>query len=127
MDIVRITRKRSLASALMPYWVIVSDTGKKAFLQAHYLAGDICEHDRLGRPESRIDISELDGAGIRISNGQSLEIALPDDAVSVFACAIGGSLSNELLKEDIKGKEILITTKGGFNTVSYPHLEAVDR
>ena len=127
MDSVRITRKRSFASALMPYWVIVSDTGKRTFLQSHFLAGDICDHDRAGRPVARIDISELDKSGIRISNGQSLEIQLPEDAVSVFACAAGGSFSNELPIEEIKGKEILITTKGGFNTVSYPHIEAVDR
>ena len=46
--------------------------------------------------------------------------------IFVFACAAGGSFSNELPIEEIKGKEILITTKGGFNTVSYPHIEAVD-
>ena len=122
MKSIKVIRKRSFASALMPYWIVVSKLTKNAFLQSHGMAGDLCDYDKFGQPVSRIEVSELDQIGIRIKNGQILKVPVQEDTVSVFVIAVGGSISNELLIEEIKDT-ITITTKGGFKTVSYPHIE----
>ena len=83
----------------------------------------MCDHDEFGQPVSRIEVSELDQIGIRIKNGQIIEVPVQEDTVSIFVIAFGGSISNELLIEQIKDT-VTITTKGGFKTVSYPHIEA---
>ena len=122
MKSIKVIRKRSFASALMPYWIVVSKITKNSFLQSHGFAGDLCDHDKFGQPISRIEVSELDQIGIRIKNGQILEVPVQEDTVSIFVIAVGGSISNEvLLNETIDS--ITITTKGGFKTVSYPHIE----
>lgn len=122
MKSIRVTRKHSFASALMPYWIIASNITKKQFLQSHELSEDLCDYDKFGQPISRIDISELDQIGIRINSGQSIKVPVQEDTISIYVIAIGGSLSNELFIDDIKDT-ITITTKGGFRTVSYPHIE----
>lgn len=122
MKSIKVIRKRSFASALMPYWIVVSKITKNSFLQSHGFVGDLCDHNKFGQPVSRIEVSELDQIGIRIKNGQILEVPVQEDTVSIFVIAVGGSISNEvLLNETIDS--ITITTKGGFKTVSYPHIE----
>lgn len=122
MKSIKVIRKRSFASALMPYWIVVSKITKNSFLQSHGFVGDLCDYDKFGQPISRIEVSELDQIGIRIKNGQILEVPVQEDTVSIFIIAVGGSISNEvLLNETIDS--ITITTKGGFKTVSYPHIE----
>ena len=125
MRTITVTRKRSFASALMPYWVIVSDTPKMKFMEAYFMVGNLCDHDRAGRPIPRIDTEVLDRIGYRIANGKTMEIPVREGSISVFVSAVGGSFSNELLLEDIGERNILITTKGGWNSVSYPHIEII--
>ena len=84
--------------------------------------GDLCDHDKWGQPISRIEVSELDQIGIRIKNGQIMEVPVQEDTVSIFVITFSGSISNELLIDETKNT-ITITTKGGFKTVSYPHIE----
>ena len=122
MKSILVIRKRSFASALMPYWIVFSKIPKKSFLQSHGFVGDLCDHDKWGQPISRIEVSELDQIGIRIKNGQIMEVPVPKDTVSIFVIAVGGSISNELLIDEAKDT-ITITTKGGFKTVSYPQIE----
>lgn len=122
MKSIKVIRKRSFASALMPYWIVFSEIPKNSFLQSHGFVGDLCDHDKFGQPVSRIEVSELDQIGIRIKNGQIIEVPVQEDTVSIFVIAFGGSISNELLIEQIKDT-VTITTKGGFKTVSYPHIE----
>lgn len=122
MKSIKVIRKRSFASALMPYWIVVSKITKNSFLQSHGFVEDLCDHDKFGQPISRIEVSELDQIGIRIKNGQILEVPVQEDTVSIFVIAVGGSISNEVLLNETKDS-ITITTKGGFKTVSYPHIE----
>ena len=122
MKSIRVIRKRSFRSALMPYWIVVSNISKNKFLQSHGFTGDLCDHDQFGQTVSRIEVSELDQIGIRIKNGQIIEVPVQEDAVSVFVITFGGSISNELLIDEINDT-LTITTKGGFKTVSYPHIE----
>ena len=122
MKSIKVIRKRSFASALIPYWIVFSKIPKNRFLQSHGFVGDLCDHDKWGQPISRMELSELDQIGIRIENGQIMEVPLHEDAVSVFVVTVDGSISNELLIDEIKDA-ITITTKGGFKTVSCPHIE----
>ena len=122
MKRIKIIRKRSFASALMPYWIVFSNIPKNSFLQSHGFVGDMCDHDKYGQPISRLEVSELDKIGIRIKDGQIMQVPVQDNAVSIFVIAVGGSISNELMINEIKDT-ITITTKGGFKTVSYPHIE----
>ena len=122
MKRIKIIRKRSFASALMPYWIVFSKIPKTSFLQSHGFVGDLCDHDKWGQPISRIEVSELDQIGIRIKNGQIMEVPVQEDTVSIFVITFSGSISNELLIDETKNT-ITITTKGGFKTVSYPHIE----
>ena len=122
MKSITVIRKRSFASALMPYWIVFSKISKTSFLQSHGFVGDMCDHDKWGQPISRIEVSELDQIGIRIKNGQIMEVPVPKDTVSIFVIAVGGSISNELLIDETSDT-LTITTKGGIKTVSYPHIE----
>ncbi|MBE6025375.1 MAG: hypothetical protein E7229_00530 [Clostridiales bacterium] len=122
MKSIIVIRKRSFASALMPYWIVFSKIPKNSFLQSHGFVGDLCDHDKWGQPISRIEVSELDQIGIRIKNGQIMEVPVQEDTVSIFVITVDGSISNELLIDETKNT-ITITTKGGFKTVSYPHIE----
>ena len=122
MKSILVIRKRSFASALMPYWIVFSKISKTSFLQSHGFVGDLCDHDKWGQPISRIEVSELDQIGIRIKNGQIMEVPVQEDTVSIFVITFSGSISNELLIDETKNT-ITITTKGGFKTVSYPHIE----
>ncbi len=123
MKSIIVIRKRSFASALMPYWIVFSKISKTSFLQSHGFVGDMCDHDKWGQPITRIEVSELDQIGIRIKNGLIMEVPVPKDTVSIFVIAVGGSISNELLIDETSDT-LTITTKGGFKTVSYPHIEA---
>ena len=122
MKSIIVIRKRSFASALMPYWIVFSKIPKNSFLQSHGFVGDLCDHDKWGQPISRIEVSELDQIGIRIKNGQIMEVLVQDDTVSIFVITVDGSISNELLIDEIKGT-LTIKTKGGIKTVSFPHIE----
>ena len=95
MKSILVIRKRSFASALMPYWIVFSKIPKTSFLQSHGFVGDLCDHDKWGQPISRIEVSELDQIGIRIKNGQIMEVPVPKDTVSIFVITVGGSISNE--------------------------------
>ena len=122
MKSIKVIRKRSFASALMPYWIVVSKITKNSFLQSHGFVGNLCDHDKFGHPISRIEVSELDQIGIRIKNGQILEVPVQEDTVSIFVIGVGRRISNELLIDEINDT-LTIKTKGGFKTVSYPHIE----
>lgn len=124
MNTFTITRKRTLlVSAIVPFWVIPSKITKRQFMEKHNWTRELCEHDKKGQAKSRIDLAELDNIGIRIKNGQTIEVYIPKDTVSIFASTMDGSLSNEILVGEITENQLTITTKGGFKTVSYPHIE----
>jgi len=116
-----IKRKRKLAGGLLPYWIITK-IPKEEFVEKYALEGDLCKMDKSGQPIPRIDVGELDKAGIRINNGQSLELELTRAEETIFIVTMDGCLSNEVWVRDYleSGKDVIITTKGGFKGVSYP-------
>lgn len=118
-----ITRKKMFRSALVPYLIIVSSVSKKEFMQEHNLQGDLCKLDDQGRPIGRIDINILERVGIAITNGETQEINITDTDRYIFVSTIDGSLSNEIKLNDIKMNKLLITTKGGITTASYPFIQ----
>lgn len=127
MKTITITRKRKFASALMPFWIIVSRETRQAFMDAHGIESPLGTHDALGQPVPRIAVEELDQIGIRISNGQTIEVPVEDDAVSLFVSTMDGSLSNEIRPDTMTGRMLVITVRGGLTTVSYPYLEELQK
>jgi hypothetical protein len=121
MRILKVKRKRKLAGGLLPYWLITK-IPKEDFCNKYYIMGDMCNMDRSGQPIPRIDAKELDKIGIRILNGQTLELDLTIAEETLFVCTMDGCLSNEVWVRDYleKGKDVVISTKGGFKGLSYP-------
>ena len=117
-----ISRKKKFASALMPYWIIAG-ISKKDFMEQYGLEGDLCQHSESGHPVPRIDMSILDDIGTRIENGETVKLELVDTVHSVFASTMDGALSNEIVLDDSPVKQLTLTTKGGFATISYPVFE----
>lgn len=122
-----VTRRRKLASAMMPFWVIPGS--KQAFMAQFGLVGDISGHDVFGQPVQRIDMAVLDANGARIRNGEQITLELNDSVCTVFASTQSGSLSNEVLLQGgqvidgIESYYLNITAKGGFKSISYPWFE----
>ena len=118
-----IIRKKKLASAVMPYWII-TNSSKKAFMLQHGFETDLTRHKWNGQAVSRIDICELDMIGNMIRNGETIELLMDDSECSLFACSADGSLSNEVTIGEYTTNPItvILTTKGGWRTVSYPFL-----
>ena len=123
METLTITRKRAFASALMPFWIIVSRESRQAFMEAHGMDTPLGKHDALGQPVQRITVEELDQTGIRINNGQTVEVTVEDGEAFLFVSTMDGSLSDEIRIDAMKGNALVITVRGGFKTISYPHLE----
>ncbi|MCM1006713.1 MAG: hypothetical protein NC485_02095 [Ruminococcus flavefaciens] len=126
MQKIVIKRKRKFASALLPYWVI-TNINKKEFMCKYNLDGDLCKFNVMGQAIPRIEISILDSIGVRISNGQTVEIELDDEVETIFASTMDGCLSNEIKLKDFsineQSYEIFLSTKGGFKNLSYPYFE----
>lgn len=122
MRTIKVTRKKKLASAMMPFWIIVSGLSKKEFMEQNHLEKDLCDTNITGFPIPRIHPMLVQTIGVRIENGQTVEIPIDDDVKSIFACTNEGSLSNEISIENIND-ELILTTKGGFKTTSYPYFE----
>lgn len=123
MRTIKVTRKKKLASAMMPYWIIVSGLSKKEFMEQNHLEKDLCDTNITGFPIPRIHPMLVQTMGVRIENGQTVEIPIDDDVKSIFACTNEGSLSNEIPIENISSDELILSTKGGFKTTSYPYFE----
>lgn len=123
MEVLSVTRRKDLRSALFPYWIILSDCSKEQFMRKYDLSGDLCKHNRAGQPVNRIDIDSLKFSGIPISNGETVNIDLKDEVTSIFVITADGSLSNEILVEEMKTLNLVVSTKGGWRTVSYPALK----
>lgn len=91
------------------------------------LDGDLCKFNVMGQAIPRIEISILDSIGVRISNGQTVEIELDDEVETIFASTMDGCLSNEIKLKDFsineQSYEIFLSTKGGFKNLSYPYFE----
>ena len=119
MYTVQIRRKKKMASALMPYWIIAAD--RETFMKQHGLEGDLCEQSSAGFPVGRISTDVLDEAGVRIRNGETITLQLEEPAARLFASTMDGCLSNEVtVTEDTV---LTLTTKGGWKTVSRPWFE----
>lgn len=121
-----ISRDKKLASAIVPYWIIIG-VSKNEFMNTYDLEEDLCQNDIYGQVIPRIDSNVLSELGIPIKRGQSIEIELTDDANTLFVCTLHGSLSNEIKLDTIVPEsgvyQVNITTKGGWKTVSYPYID----
>ena len=114
-----VTRKKKLASAMMPYWIIAGPS-KASFKEAHGFQSDLCEMAESGFAVSRISVEELDSIGTRIGNGQTIELEVPDDVSTLFVSTMDGCLSNEAA---VDGREIIVSTAGGFRKLPCPVIE----
>lgn len=123
MGVLTVTRKKSFRSFAVPYWIVPSVVSKEQFMKEHELAGDLCTHTSMGQPINRMEIDVLNRVGISISNGETIELNVTDNVVSIFVITINGSLSNEIKMKEIKMNRLFITTKGGLRTVCYPFIE----
>ena len=123
MWFITFTRNESLFSSLVPYWIILSNKNKEEFMKEHQLVGDLCKHDKKGRIISRISLDTLNQIGIPISNGETKSILISNDITSIFLITTDGSLSNENKVKEMSALEIIISTKGGWKTVSYPFIK----
>ena len=124
MKSIKVTRKKKYAGAVMPYWIITQKS-KTAFMTEFGLEGDTCEMSEAGFPISRIDITMLDRIGIRIKNGQTIEIEITNNATTLFVSTMDGYLSNEIKIDEYiaSGTDVVINTKGGFKNISHPVIE----
>lgn len=120
MKKLRITRKKAFAGACLPYWVITG-TGREAFMREHGFEGELCAMAENGFPVPRITAAELDDAGTRILNGQTLVIET--DADSLFVSTADGCVSNEVILDERTEHEVLISTEGGFRVLPHPVLK----
>ncbi len=121
---IKVTRKKKFAGAVMPYWIICQES-KNDLMSRLELKGDACEMSEAGFPLPRIDIQELDRIGTRIMNGQTIELELADDILTLFVSTMDGFFSDEInIDEYISmGKSVVINTKGGFKDLSHPVIE----
>lgn len=86
----------------MPYWII---GGSAQTIRENYI------------PEKH----NPDNFGIRIMNGESLEIPLDDDVKTFFVMTADGLTSEEFtLNPECTEYSFLINTKGGFKVPGYP-------
>lgn len=118
-----ITRKKKLASVLMPFWIITGQT-KMEFMARHGLTHDRVKSDMMGQPIRQLDdISVLDAVGTRIANGQT--VTVETDTCTVFAATMDGALSNEIALGcgDDTAIRLTLSAKGGWLAPSYPWLE----
>lgn len=117
-----IYRKRQIASALIPYW-IVTEISKSKFMEKYNLRNDtLCQLDKWCRPIPRMQF-DPQKYGIPILNGKKLELEIKENVESVFAVTYAGLLSNELLLDSSSEiYQILITTRDGWKHPSYPKL-----
>lgn len=129
MKQVIITRKKKLASAWMPFWIIAGRP-KAEFMAAHGLRREHAGTNLFGQPVQQFDDpAVLDVVGIRIANGQTVTLELPDEVCTVFAATITGSLSNEVqltggsTEAGIETFRLTMKTKGGWMVPSYPWFE----
>lgn len=118
-----IHRKKKLALAFMPYWIVIG-IDKRTFMEQYNLVGDLCETIS-GWPISRISPDILKKYH-SIENGECVQIELSDDINSAFAITPDGNLSNEIiLNNGVEADGVIVysydlTTKGGFLKTSYP-------
>ena len=118
-----VTRKKSFLSCTVPYYIVFSDIPKDEFMTEYGLCGDLCKHNPMGQAISRIDIDTLNRIGMVLLNGRTVSVDLTDDVVSVFVITMTGSISNEIKINDLDSSQLIILTKGGWSTVSYPYIE----
>ena len=121
MKTITVTRKKKFASAMMPYWIIVG-VSKADFCAQHGLVGDACEQSESGFPVARIDMKILDEVGTRIGNGETVQIEIKEDDVTLFVSTVDGYLSNEVRIKNYEnnGMKLTVTTKGGFENLPHP-------
>ena len=117
-----IYRKKQFASALMPYWVVMT-ISKSEFMERFQLTDDIsCCIDEYGQPVPRMEFNPQE-YGVPISIGKTLELEINESIKSVFAVTMSGLVSNEIiLNSQSASYQILVETKGGWKTPSYPRL-----
>lgn len=128
-----IKRERKLASALLPYWV-VTGVSKEDLMYKYNMRKDKYRiNEETGNYysqegyEERIKVHGFGNAGVKILNGQTVELELDDTVQTVFACTVDGYLTDEIRLSDYWIKdghyEICLSTKGGLNNSSVPYFK----
>lgn len=112
----------------MPYWVITCMT-KDEFKKKFGIDGDVCNIGKTAHPINRINDNPHGGPevlgeiGTRILNGKTISLEIDDSVKTIFATTSTGSLSNELVIAEIEENDLMIITKGGWKTPSYPYFK----
>lgn len=118
MKKVKISRVKKFASALVPFWV-VTDMSKTEFMKTFGLGSDRECKTVLGQAAPRIAGFEPDKYGVRIANGETLELEVADEKSTLFVMTMDGLLSNEIALDKAECR-VEIGVKGGMMTPSYP-------
>lgn len=128
MKKVIIKRKRKFALALLTYWIITR-VSKEEFVAKFNLVKDKYASDNNSSTMTKINISatDLDKIGVKISNGQTLELYMYDNVETIFVTTIDGRVTDEIVLDDFLTDEgdykICLSTKGGFKNISYPYFK----
>ena len=122
MKTVIITRKKQLANALLPYWIIPAQAVEQQ--PARFQTMENVRTDSVGRPIPTLNPESLAEIGAPVRNGETVTLALPDEVQQIYAVTMDGLLSNPA---DISGeREIFrftVTTEGGFVRPPHPVIE----
>jgi len=116
-----ITRKNKFAGSLLPFWIISADVCMQ--IPARFQTIDRVLVDWNGQPRSTIHVRMLDEIGVRIKNGETVTVEVPDDVTAVYAVTMDGILSNECPLSGKAECKLVLTVKGGFRQPSYPWFE----
>lgn len=123
-----ITRKKKFASGLLPFWIISADVCVQNSARFQTI-GEV-QVDWNGHPRSTLHIRLLDEIGVRIGNGETVTVEVPDDVTAVYAVTMDDILSNACPLSGKAECKLVLTVKGGFRQPSYPwfeNVEVVDR
>ena len=123
MKTVIITRKKQLANALLPYWIIPAQAVEQQ--PAHFQTPGQVRLDAAGHPRPTLNPESLAEIGAPVRNGETVTLALPDGVRQIYAVTMDGLLSNPAdISWEREVFRFTILTKGGFVRPPHPIIEA---
>ncbi len=123
MKTVIITRKKQLANALLPYWIIPAQAVEQQ--PTHFQTLKQVRLDATGHPRPTLNPESLAEIGAPVRNGETVTLTLPDGVRQIYAVTMDGLLSNPAALTDGETEyRFTVTTKGGFVRPPHPILKA---
>ena len=121
-----VTRKKKLAGAWVPFWIISSDVRDR--MAARFQTVDEVQLDLHGHPRPSLHIQMLNEIGTCIRSGETVTVTLEDRVSEIYAVTMDGILSNRVMLingitvGDAETFRFTLTAKGGFRRPCYPLL-----